>query len=676
MGRRLSCGVVWLVLLVLAGLAVPALAQGEGEQDYAGSVPAVPFPQGLEWINVPGPLTWENLRGKVVLLDFWSYGCVDCLQNLPDLQRLEAEFPNELVVIGVHSARFPNEGETENLRQAVQRYEIARPVVNDGDLLVWRAWGIRERPTLLLVDPRGMVFGFHTGGDVYRVLQPIIVGMIRQFDAQGLVNREPVVLAPQIEAQPETLLAFPGKVLADSEGGRLFIADSDHNRIVVADLSTYEVLSVVGGGGAGNRDGDYATARFNRPQGMALSADGQVLYVADTGNHTLRAIDLAAQRVSTLAGTGRPAREGATGGVGTEAALNSPWDLARVGDALYIAMAGSHQLWRYDIQSGVVSVHSGSGAEGAEDAPHARARFARPSGVTSDGQVLYFADSESSAVREADIDPAGGVRTVVGTGLLDSIGRGGVGEAALLQYPLGVTYGDGLLYVADTYNDLIRVIDPTTHEVHSLAGGAAAGYQDGDFTAARFDEPGGISYAVGRLYVADTNNHAIRVLDLAAETVSTVRFPNPEALQGDRDAVVVNPPFSGGEAVLAPQHVSVGEGVIRLDVVVPEGYKFNDIAPFTAEWHPDGSVIQIADADRAQRIVEPHMPLSVPVTLVEGEAQLTVDLTTYYCEAVNESLCFVDRVRISLPVRVDRSGGSAELLIEHRVVPPNASPGP
>ncbi|GAB4448571.1 MAG: hypothetical protein Kow00120_18760 [Anaerolineae bacterium] len=654
---------------LLAGMIGPAMAQ-QGTNDYSGTVEAPPFPEGLDWINVPGPLTWEDLRGKAVLLDFWTYGCINCIHIMPDLARLEAEFGDALVVIGVHSAKFDNEGSTENIRQIVQRYQREHPVVNDNQFLVWRTWGVRAWPTVVLVDPLGMAYYGRSGEGIYETFQPLIAGMIAQFDAQGLIDRTPLEMTLETEARPDTLLAFPGKVLADPVGGRLFIADTNHHRIVIADLETYEVLEVIGGMEPGNVDGDYSTARFRQPQGLALNADGSILYVADAENHTIRAIDLAAETVTTIAGTGEQVYSNNPRGVGTEVPLNSPWDLVVVDGVIYIAMAGPHQLWRYDIETGVVARHSGSGREDVIDAPHAEAALAQPSGITTDGAVLYFADSESSAIRESDIDPAGGVRTIVGTGLFDFGDVDGVGDAALLQHPLGVVYVDGALYVADTYNSKIKVINPETREAVSLAGDPAGGYVDGRLGVARFDEPGGVSYADGKLYVADTNNHAIRVIDLERQTVKTVNFPNPAALQAGRDRVAVAAPFSGKEITLEAQRSAPGAGTITLNVLLPEGYKLNDLAPFSAEWQPDGAVVQIADEDRRQVIVEPPLPILVPVTLAEGEAELTVDLDVYYCEAVNETLCFVEQVRVHAPLTVAADGAEPGLLVEVPITPP------
>ena len=672
--RKLSVIGAGLVLsLVLIGIVLPVFAQSggdPGEQEYAGTVPAVPFPEGLDWINTPGALTWEDLRGKVVLLDFWTYGCINCIHIIPDLKRLEAEYPEALVVIGVHSAKFANEGDTENIRQIVQRYEVEHPVVNDRDFAIWNAWGVRAWPTVMLVDPLGNVFGYHAGEGVYPVLQPIIDGMVREFDDLGLIDRAPIELELETDNRPESLLAFPGKVLADEAGQRLFIADTNHNRIVVTDLSTYEVMAVIGGLSAGDMDGGYAVTRFSKPQGMALNDEGSILYVADTGNHTLRAVDLIAETVTTVAGTGSQARYQAAGGIGTDAALSSPWDLTYVDGILYIAMAGPHQLWSYDTATHEVRVHSGSGREGVVDGSHASAELAQPSGISSDGVVLYFADSEASAIRVSDLDPAGGVTTLVGTGLFDFGDRDGVASEALLQHPLGVVVADDVLLIADTYNSKIRQIDLETGEVRTVTGNSSGGYLDGALSEALFDEPGGLSLAGRQLYVADTNNHAIRVVDLDAHVVSTVQFPNPDVLQAGREAVVAAAPFSGNEVLMDAQSVQAGQGQLVLGFEIPAGYKLNDIAISLIDWHVDGIVVLIAEDASQTVLTDLETPVTVAAEFGEGSAEVVADLTLYYCEAVNETLCFVDRARLNLPLNVTTASEGVTINLLYQIIPP------
>ena len=110
---------------------------------------------GKEWLNTTGPIGLKDLRGKIVVIDFWTYCCINCMHVLPDLKYLEQKYPNELVVIGVHSAKFTNEKESNNIRQAIMRHEIEHPVVNDAEMTIWGKFGVRSWPTLAIIDPEG-----------------------------------------------------------------------------------------------------------------------------------------------------------------------------------------------------------------------------------------------------------------------------------------------------------------------------------------------------------------------------------------------------------------------------------------------------------------------------------------------------------------------------------------
>ncbi|HEX8091522.1 MAG TPA: thioredoxin-like domain-containing protein, partial [Blastocatellia bacterium] len=490
-----------------------AASQKEQAQmpEYEGKVNAPDFPAGIEWLNTDRPLFLRELRGKVVVLDFWTYCCINCMHIIPDLKKLERKYASELVVIGVHSAKFAGERETDNIRQAILRYEIEHPVVNDKDMTVWQQFGVRAWPTLLLIDPAGKVVGYTSGEDIYEPFDKLIGKIVDAFGAKGQLDRRPLKLRLERYRAPAAMLAFPGKVLADEKSKQLFIADSNHNRIVVVSLEDASVREVIGGGGAGASDGRFADSSFNHPQGMAF--DGRVLYVADTENHAIRAIDFERRAVTTIAGTGEQSRHYVLfGGQGLQTPLNSPWDLVLHDGLLYIAMAGPHQLWRMNPKTGGIAPYAGSGREDIIDGPLAEAALAQPSGITTDGRRLYFADSEVSAIRSASLDPGGNVETVVGQGLFDFGDRDGRGPEVRLQHPLGVVYHAGALYVADTYNNKIKRILPESKSAETLAGTGEGGLRDG--AGAAFDEPGGVSAAFGKLYVADTNNHAIRVVDL------------------------------------------------------------------------------------------------------------------------------------------------------------------
>lgn len=630
-------------------------------QSFAGTTPAPEFPDGMEWLNVARPLSLAELRGKVVLLDFWTYGCINCIHIIPDLKRLEAEYADELVVIGVHSAKFDNEGDTDNIRDIIRRYGLEHPVVNDGDFAVWREWGASAWPTVVLIDPAGNIVGGHAGEGIYPIFQPVIDSLVEEFDGRGLIDRSPIAL--DVEQAPDTVLSFPGKVLADPVGGRLFVADTNHHRIVVADLETGEVIDVAGSGGRGFDGGDFATASFDQPQGMALIDEGRTLLVADVGNHAIRALDLTARSVSTLAGDGNQSRSyPPRAGIVPDVQLSSPWDLLVVGDLVYVAMAGSHQVWTVDLGSARFDPFAGSGGESVLNGPRLSAELAQPSGLAiDDAGRIYFADSESSSIRWADPAGDGEVGLLAGSssslfdfGLVD-----GTGPDARFQHPLGIVHVDGLLYVADTYNSALRVIDLASGAVTTLAGGEQ-GWADGP--EPRFSEPGGISFADGLLYVADTNNHVIRRVDPVTGSAETLVFYGierfPYSGSGGGPAT-----FEAGAVVAGP-----GPGRIVLDLTLPAGYKLNDIAPLTIAWTVDGGAVTLDDGGLLS-IVEPALPLEIPVTWSAGEATLRGEVTVYYCTEESSELCLVHQVNLVVPVTV-AAGGAGEVVVEYRVPDP------
>lgn len=480
-------------------------------------VMAPEFPQGIEWLNTTEPVSLRARWGKIVLLEFWTHGNLDCQQAMPDIERLKAKYPEELVVIGVHSAKFPHETGSESLRQALLRHQIRHPVANDQDLLVWDSYAVKAWPTLVVIDPHGKITETRSGAGQFEAIDAEIRRIIREYDRIGQLDRRPLDVYKEGGTRRQAPLNFPGKVLADAASKRLFVADTHHHRIVVASLQDGQVQAVIGSGAKGAQDGSLPQASFDRPQGMAL--DGDVLYVADTGNHLIRRIDLRAGTVATVAGTGQQAFEPQGGGPGRQVALSFPWDLTLVGRDLFVAMAGNHQIWRFEVTTGAIAPYAGSGHLDLKDGPLASADLAKPSGLTHGGQRLYVADSEASAIRWADLPPGDHIGTVVGLDLFKFGDRDGQGDAVRLQHPLGVAYDGGLLYIADTYNHRIKRLDPRTRLSETLFGTGSAGFADG--AEAQFAEPGGLSAVGGKLYVADTNNHAVRVADLASRRVRT-----------------------------------------------------------------------------------------------------------------------------------------------------------
>ncbi|MBV9773693.1 MAG: redoxin domain-containing protein [Gemmatimonadetes bacterium] len=493
------------------------------------AVRAPDFRPELEWINTGGRrLSLADFRGQVLVLDFWTYGCINCIHMIPELRELERRFPDEVVVVGVHSGKFINERDSANIARACERLGVDHPVLNDWQFRTWREYTVNAWPTLVVVSPTGYDLGSYAGEILATELAPILEGILADARAAGTLGTgtpfprgEPAASAPT-----PGVLRFPAKVHAAE--GRLFVSDTGHHRLLEVALDedgrTGRVVRVFGSGKAGWRDGGADEAMFRAPHGLALA--GNTLYVANTENHLVRAVDLGTGEVRTVAGTGAQARRRSTDGPTLATPLNSPWDLLWKDGGLYVAMAGPHQLWRIDPATGQAEVFTGSGAEELYDAPLPMAALAQPSGLATDGSRIFFADAEASAIRYAL--PGAETGTVVGTGLFDFGDRDGVGDDVRLQHALGVAWweAEGVLLVADTYNHRIKRVDPATREARAFAGTGERGLVDGATDEARFWEPGGISIAPDgkRAYVADTNNHALRVIDLASGRVDTVEL--------------------------------------------------------------------------------------------------------------------------------------------------------
>ncbi|MGW2668716.1 NHL domain-containing thioredoxin family protein [Streptomyces sp. NPDC001272] len=417
------------------------------------------------WLNTGGKeLTLADLRGRVVILDFWTFCCINCLHVLDELRELEEKHRDTVVVIGVHSPKFVHEAEHAAVVDAVERYEVHHPVLDDPELATWKQYAVRAWPTLVVIDPEGYVVAQHAGEGHAHAIARLVEELEAEHEAKGTLRRGD---GPYVAPEPvATDLRFPGKALV-LPSGNLLVSDSTRHQLVELDADGESVVRRIGSGERG-----FGPDSFSEPQGLALLPDGRVV-VADTVNHALRVFDPAGGTVETVAGTGRQWWQGSpTSGPALEVDLSSPWDVAWWQGRVWIAMAGVHQLWTWDPEAGTVQVAAGTTNEGLVDGPAAEAWFAQPSGLAAAGDRLWVADSETSALRYVEPDGEGGyaVRSAVGTGLFDFGHRDGDAAQALLQHPLGVTaLPDGSVAVCDTYNHALRRYDPATGQVTTLA---------------------------------------------------------------------------------------------------------------------------------------------------------------------------------------------------------------
>lgn len=631
------------------------------------------FPAGLEWLNTDRPLKLADLRGKVVLIDFWTYCCINCIHIIPDLKRLEKEYPDELVVIGVHSAKFTQEGVTANIRQAILRYEIEHPVINDNRFAVWQSYAVNSWPTVALIDPDGKLVMTAAGEGVYGRFAKPIQQLVESFDKAGKIDRKSLNLKLEASVAAEGFLSYPGKVLvADLPSVRLqsdstqptlqtlqtqptlFISDQNHNRIVVTTLDGSRVLETIGSGAIEFTDGSFESASFNHPQGMALVGD--VLYIADTENHAIRAANLTTREVTTLAGNGKQAAGwGNSGGIGRNVSLSSPWDVVCKDSVLYVAMAGTHQIWTIRLADGLAQPFAGTAREGLLDTHRLRASLAQPSGLALIGDKLYFADSEVSAIRYVELGTSGNVGTVVGLDLFEFGDKDGYGDSVKLQHPLGVTTDGKVLYVADTYNSKIKLIDPATRQSKTLFGDGKPGYKDGKGTDAKLYEPGGLHYADGKLYIADTNNGKIRVADISTMEMTTLpiesSISDPQPFS-DRKAKV------GGDEEREWRNVGAGGGKITVEIVPPSGFKINQESQVVLTLSDGGGVAKSVGGISQAYEPSGRKKFSLPVEWLSGSGTVAIEVDFVYCGEHNADVCIPGNVKLSTPLVVVASGSS------------------
>ncbi|HMP16127.1 MAG TPA: thioredoxin-like domain-containing protein, partial [Gemmatales bacterium] len=630
-----------LVGLLHASHPVDYLATGLSKNALQESTRKAPeLDGGVAWLNTAGPLKLADLRGKVVLLDFWTYCCINCIHILPDLEKLEKKYPNELVVIGVHSAKFPGEKDTRNIREAILRYNIEHPVVNDANLRIWTAYSVKSWPTFWVIDPEGNAVGWVAGEGNLAKLDSVISRQIEKHRQKKTLNTRPIRLVLEKDKEKagtlDSPLYFPGKIHADRN--RLYIADSSNHRIVITDLEGNKI-DVAGTGISGNTEGSFDKAQFHDPQGLALR--GNLLFVADRRNHQNKAVDLQKRTVRNISGVGAQGRS--LVGPARNTPMNSPWDLHLVRDTLFIAMAGHHQIWRLDLNTGAMVPYAGNGHEDIIDGNFNNSSFAQPSGLTSDANWLYVADSEVSAIRAVSLGNTPEVRSLVGSGLFKFGDKDGIGQAALLQHCLGVSMWNSNVVIADTYNNKIKILEPKSRQVMTLVGDGKAGNSD---SPPRFNEPAGIHVVGDKAYVADTNNHRIRVVDLKTRAVKTIKISglNPPASE-----MTTKPVFRNVTSV-ALDNVSLknsGNLTLEFKVNLPVGMKVDPAAPVIYQLEAqDGTSNALFE-----KFGELYgaMKVTIPLEKVMNARKLKISLEYYPCTE-GQGLCQVKSQVWEVPV--------------------------
>ena len=596
------------------------------------------------WINTDRPLDLIALRGRVVVLDFWTFACVNCLHVIDELRVLEAAYPDDVVVIGVHSPKFAYEAEHSAVVAAVDRLDIRHPVLDDPELATWRQYAVKAWPTLVVIDPEGYVVAQAAGEGQVSALAAIIAELLESHRAQGSLRTGSAVTA--VRPAPTGPLYFPAKAVAlpaartGRDADSILVADAGRHGLTELGADGDTVLLRIGTGERGHLDGPGEQAQFAEPSGLTvLPPDvavqvGYDVLVADTANHLLRGLRLSDHVVTTVADLATVELDTVTGRV---PGVMSPWDVAwwpATGTAV-VAAAGVHLLLSFDPRSGAVTRLAGTTVEGLRDGPALDGWLAQPSGLAIDGQRVWFADAETSALRWLDLD--GRLHTAVGEGLFDFGHVDGPAAQARLQHPLGVVVlPDGSVAIADTFNGAVRRFDPVTGTVTTLADGLG--------------EPSGLLVVGAHLVVVESAAHRLSALGL-------------DALVGGAHA--------GGTAMQVARPVTdLGPGQVQLRIAftpAPGRVVDDRFGPATrldvSASPPELLLGGAGDSDDLTRTLR----LADPADGGPATGVLHVSAQAASCDHdpnVANPACYLSRQDWGIPVRLTRDGaGTVDLVL-------------
>nr|XP_039258687.1 NHL repeat-containing protein 2-like [Styela clava] len=652
-----------------------------------------------KWINTNRSLELDDFSGKLVLMDFFTYCCINCMHIMPFLHNLEKSHPvtSGFLVVGIHSAKFPNEKMDENINSAIFRNDILHPVVNDCEIKIWEEFGVTCWPTLILISPSGKVLFSIPGESHTSYVEMFVDVSLTFYNSRNALNKSPLSKLTYLDnssiqtGTDKTKLRFPGKIAIDDAGERMAISDSGNNRIIISSLNG-PICHIIGGEGSGFVDGIFDNAKFNSPQGIAWHGKNTV-FVADCNNHSIRKIDLIVKRVVTVAGTGVQGHDLEGGAQGLEQPISSPWDVIVGGSPrfpdgrsiLYIAMSGSHQIWAFflkttdyqkgaELEMGTCIRYAGNGKEENRNNsyPH-KAGFAQPSGLSLNEEchTLYVADSESSTIRRINLTN-GAVQGLVGgdidpTNLFSYGDIDGKGREAKLQHPIGVAWDHkrDLLYIADTYNHKIKILNPKEKTCKTMAGNGRENLI--------LNEPSGLACdpACENLYIADTNNHKIKVISLSSEETNSVDFniekyfENLSIDEFDGPIKMTVKPLTSKKvnAIILDQRIVNYNGTINISVTCP-GFHLNPDAPSVCQisysFDKSPNLIYLLQSENfnisGKGVYSFNVSKLEPLPKGINSIQLNIFIESvlYYCQD-DSGICKMHSYKAILPLLVDSS---------------------
>ncbi len=606
------------------------------------------------WINVQRPFTKSDLEDRVILLNFWTYDCIACMRVLPQIKELERELGNKLTVISVHSGKFDNQKDFNSITKATLRHDIAHAVLDDSDLKIWNSFAVKAWPTLVLINPRGNIKKTYTTENDITGLAHDVKKLTNKF--RYALNRDALPLLLEKNKIAKCVLNYPTKIeftknfpFKSHNAPAFFIANSGQNNILVVSLSG-EIIWQIGSGKSGFSDGNFETAEFNMPEGMLY--DAGKLYIADSGNHSIRLVNFKEQAVSTIVGSGNKGSIiSATETDAKDTELASPTDLEFYPSANHIAIAnaGTNQILQYDIVKQKISILAGSGNEGIIDGKYPQNSLAQTSDLAAYNDKLYFVDSESSSLRVLEKD--GDVKTLIGKGLFDFGNKNGNKDQALMQHPLGLTADDTGVYIVDSFNHAIKKYDVTSGEIRNVIGGIK-GESLGGSANTKFDEPEGIISVFDRFYVVDSNNNRIVIISRGKLSSELLDVLPPLQLPKEGFLQYLPNLYKAGE-------IKIADKAVTLKINLKKGWKINDLGPSFI------NLLEMVDDEKANLVATfdwnmiANNELKLPN--LDNRKDYMLQGVIYYCENKKNALCYVSSYEQKLKSDGDEKNNSINI---------------
>lgn len=586
-------------------------------------------------ININQTLSKNLLKNRLIILDFWNYSCISCLENIEKIKKLEERFGNKILFIGVHSSKFQNEKRLSAVKKAVIRYDITHPVIHDIDQKLYKAFDIKAFPTLVLITPKGKIYKKYQGqeaikdikSDIKKVISKNKFSINREYIKHDLIKFENI----------SNVLSFPTKVIFVEKFSyknhknlpALFISNSATNNIIVSSLAG-KIITKIGSSERLLADGNFDNSAFNMPLGLVYHKDK--LYVADSGNHAIRVVDFKKEKVTTLIGNAH------TGSIlefkkpkaAKDINLYFPSDLDIHQKNLIISNLGSNQILSYDFSNKKIKILAGNGKNKSVDGKYPNNSLAKPSDIASYKDKIYFLDSASSSLRY--IDNKGKVKTLIGNNNVINGFKDGTKDQAMMQNPLGLDVNSTGIYITDSFNHSVRKYSFANKRLNTIIG-SKVGNKVGKPKQTRFDEPSGIFVAKHDIYIADTNNNRIiqtNLHNLSSKVIDII----PQLKLPKKSFVQYLPNLQINEKVNIKSNK-----IITLEIDIAKKWKLNSSAPSFI------NLLKITSKNEADLVSSfdwqeiENKKLKLPK--LQNKKRYILQGVIYHCENKENALCFV-----------------------------------